>query len=112
MNKSDLDILGAVQETLKRGQNVRFRGTGISMWPFLSYGYNVESAPLTAVQPVGSIVLALMDDDAYSLHRIGRWTDEEVYLTCDALLVNEGPLHSDAVLREAIGVLSGRSRDG
>lgn len=84
---STFEFLGHVSSLLAEGQQVTLRPKGRSMLPFMVGTRDlVTLAPLQTFPVVGQVVLALIDNKHYVLHRIRHISEKGIVLQGDGNL--------------------------
>lgn len=95
-----------IEEILDTRKRVRITVTGMSMYPFLRSNKDSVELERTNVSQIrlGDILLVLMEDGQYILHRVIRKKKNAFYLNGDAQKTLEGPVLAHQVIAKVVAV--------
>ncbi|MGN0333093.1 MAG: S24/S26 family peptidase [Lachnospiraceae bacterium] len=85
-------LFSAISEQLAKDRQAVFTVTGMSMWPFLCHGRDqviVEKAEKEYLK-IGDIVLFLISNDKYILHRVTQLSCDSFQSTGDGNIFRDG----------------------
>ena len=101
-----------LQEILTRGNSIRCKASGISMYPFIRNGDVLLIEPNgTADYNIGDVILFLHDNGTYVTHRLIRKDGSSTLITKgDNTRCYDSPVHMEQVLGRVIQIEHGGKR--